>query len=150
MVNKSWGHKNAVISENRIKLIIVTAHRKLIFIYSRLCELTFNKVLQKRSQVQKLYEENTEEKPVKMTKIFGFWFATGVESPIPAMFFQFPIDYKKRLFSKKRSTKSEHWQKRNLGSKFQNESFWNIWVSTRRCLINLKFLQYVVLIREYL
>ena len=140
MVNKSWGHKNAVISENRIKLIIVTAHRKLIFIYSRLCELTFNKVLQKRSQVQKLYEENTEEKPVKMTKIFGFWFATGVESPIPAMFFMFPVYHIKGLFSKISSAKSEHWQKRNLRSKFQNESFWNIWVSTRRCSISLKFL----------
>ena len=67
--------------------------------------------------------KKTDEKPKKMTKIFGLFVFPGTESAIPAMFFKFPIDNKKRLFLKKSSTESEHWQKRNLTSKFENESF---------------------------
>jgi hypothetical protein len=79
--------KNAVISKNRIKSGIVSAHSKLILFEAGTCELPFSKVLQKWKQVQKLYAENTDENSVKMTKIFGFLFLTGAESAIPTMFF---------------------------------------------------------------
>ena len=36
-----------------------------------------------------------------MAKKLGFLLLTGTESAIPAMFFKFLIDHKKRLFSKK-------------------------------------------------
>ena len=123
MVNKSCCRTNAVISENCIKSGIAAAHRSLVCFEAGLCELNFSKVLQKWKQVQKLYAENTDEKPVKMTKILGFSYFTGAESAIPAMFFKFPIGHRKRLFSIKSSAKSEHLQKRNLRSKFENESF---------------------------
>ena len=42
--------------------------------------------------------KKTDEKPKKMTKIFGLFVFPGTESAIPAMF---SIDNKKRLFSNK-------------------------------------------------
>ncbi len=74
MVNKFCYHKNAVISKNCIKSGIAPAHSKLNYFEAGTCELTFSKILQKRTQVQKLYAENTDKNPVKMTKIFGFSF----------------------------------------------------------------------------
>ena len=68
MVNKSYCYRNAVFSENCIKLGIAAAHSKLVYFEAGLCRLTFSKLLQKCRQVQKLYEENTDEKSVKMTK----------------------------------------------------------------------------------
>ena len=58
-----------------------------------------------------------------MAKKLGFLLLTGAESAIPEVFFKFPIEHRKRLFSKKSSSKSDYWQKRNLRSKFENESF---------------------------
>ncbi len=101
MVQKSCYHKNAVISKNCIKSGIAPVHSKLVYFEAGTCELTFSKVLQKRKQVQKLYAENTDENSVKMTKIFSFFIFTGAESAITAMFFKFPIDHRKGLFSKK-------------------------------------------------
>ena len=54
--------------------------------------------------------ENSDKKEVKMAKKLGFLQLTGAESAIPAIFFKFPRDHEKRLFSKKISAKSEHWQ----------------------------------------
>ncbi len=52
---------------------IVPADSKLTFFEAGLCELTFSTVLQKRKQVRKLNAENTDEKPVKMTKKTRFF-----------------------------------------------------------------------------
>ncbi len=123
IVNKSCFCRNAVISKNCIISGVVAAHRRLVYFEAGLCELTFSKVLHKRKQVQKLYAKNTDEKPVKMTKKLGFLGFAGAESATPEGFFKFPIEHRKRLFSKKSSSKSEHWQKRNLRSKFKNRSF---------------------------
>ncbi len=101
IVNKSCCHKNSVISENCIKSGIVAAHNKLTFFEAGLCELTFSKVLQKRKQVQKLYAENTDEKPEKMTKKHGFLYFSDAESSISEVFFKFPIHHEKRLLFKK-------------------------------------------------
>ncbi len=101
MVNKSCGHKNALISENCIKSGIVPANTKVICFEAGLCELTFSKVLEKQKEVQKFYAENNDEKPVKMTKKHGFFICTGAESAVTAQFFKFPVGHNKGLFNKK-------------------------------------------------
>ena len=123
MVQKSCYHKNAVISKNCIKSGIAPVHSKLIYFEVGTCELTFSKALQKRKQVQKFYAENTDQKPVKMTKKLGFLFFTGAESALSPMFLWFAIHHEKGLLLKKESSKSIHRLKRNLRSKFESRSF---------------------------